>query len=388
MLKLNFTEIIEEIQTEIAEKRVNFLIGSGASYPYFPTLNNIESILTEQDLNSNDRDLVYLLYFLEVINKNIELHNLFVKRIHFVAEATEEVYKIKENYSYFVTNLVKKMSKRNARISPTRANIFTTNYDLFFEIAIDNEIAHNPSAIFNDGGSGVFNRYLSSDNYHKTVSRNGAFDNYHIELPTINLMKCHGSVNWEKGEIFKNNKIAINNNLNLLHQIERRALSINLLEAEIEKIKNFLYNPNSVSLDEFKKISEKYNKETSNFFDLYQQLMIINPEKTKFKNTLIEEHYYSMLRLLSYELERDQSILIVFGFSFADEHVRNLIKRSIYNPGLKVYIFVYRHGQKESMNNLLECRNLKNIEVIEPEDETRNMDFNYLNELIFGGFNT
>lgn len=46
MIVLNFDEIVKELQTLLTEKNINFLIGSGASVPFFPTLGNIEKILT------------------------------------------------------------------------------------------------------------------------------------------------------------------------------------------------------------------------------------------------------------------------------------------------------------------------------------------------------
>lgn len=379
---MEFQKAIEEIKTSISEKRINFLIGSGASSPYFPTLNNIEKILTEQNLTEQNKNMVYFIYFQEIIEKNKYIHDLYTRKNYDVP--SKDIFTVYHNYVSFINNIIKKMGDRNSRISPTRVNVFTTNYDLFFEIAIDKEIAQNPSAIFNDGASGVFKRYLSSDNYHKTVSRNGAFDNYHIELPTINLVKCHGSVSWEVEEVFENKKIKVDNNLQLLDQVKVAAEKVNLDLNEFEEVKAYLNNFSGE--ERFNEISNKYLAELKEFFNIYSQLMIVNPEKTKFKNTLMEEHYYSMLRLLSYELEREQSILIVFGFSFADEHIRNLVKRSVFNPALKIYIFVFKKGQKESLQKLLECSRVNNIEIIEPEDENRNIDFSYFNELLFGGF--
>ena len=64
-------------------------------------------------------------------------------------------------------------------------------------------------------------------------------------------------------------------------------------------------------------------------------------KKNKFKNTLYQEFYYQNLRQLSYELEKQNSILIVFGFSFADEHIAEIIKRACNNPTLNIYIFCW-----------------------------------------------
>src|SRR5699024_1692311 len=83
------------------------------------------------------------------------------------------------------------------------------------------------------------------------------------------------------------------------------------------------------------KLSEKIDK-----------LQIVFPTKKKFETTLIQEHYFNMLRLLSYELEKKQSLLIVFGFSFQDEHITEIVQRSLNNPSLLVIIFCFTDQDK------------------------------------------
>ncbi|WP_369944530.1 hypothetical protein [Xanthomonas medicagonis] len=71
----------------------------------------------------------------------------------------------------------------------------------------------------------------------------------------------------------------------------------------------------------------------------------MNPTKWKFHETVFEEHYYQMLRMLSFELERENSVLITFGFSFADEHILNLVKRSLSNPQLMVFVTCFNETE-------------------------------------------
>src|SRR5260221_9249952 len=54
---------------------------------------------------------------------------------------------------------------------------------------------------------------------------------------------------------------------------------------------------------------------------LFPYTTLFRSTKWKFHETVYEEHYYQMLRLLSYELEKPNAVLITFGFSFADEHI-------------------------------------------------------------------
>lgn len=376
---MDLEEVLKEIRTQLSEKNINFLIGSGASVPYFPSLGNIEKILTERQYSNSVQQLIYLHYFNEILDKNCEL----------IDDTHACEYHVTSNYRKFIKGLINIMNYRNSRISPKRANIFTTNYDMFFERAIDYEQRINTSLVFNDGGNGYFLRSLSSDNFHKTVARNGIFDNYQKELPTINLIKCHGSVNWDRTISEGQEIIVIKNNLNLLHLISESAMKIKLDNTEKAIVTEYLTTKevNETLNVKIHEIAETNWIELNEFFHMYQKLMIINPEKSKFKNTVMDEYYYSMLRLLSYELEKDQTIFIVFGFSFADEHIRNLIKRSVHNPNLRVYIFLYKHGNSKEMIDLLNSEYQKNVIIIEPTVDMPPIDLQHFSRLLFKGVN-
>ncbi|WP_112180334.1 MULTISPECIES: SIR2 family protein [Paraliobacillus] len=373
---MDINKILTELKNQIAEKNINFLIGSGASIPYFPSLGNIEKVLSEKvDDNSSIRKLIYLHYFNKVVDKNIEL----------LDETYQCEFAITPKYRVFINRLCNIMNARNSRISPKRANIFTTNYDVFFEKAIDLELKDNPSFIFNDGGSGYFTRNLNSENFHKTVSKNGVFDNYQKELSTINLIKCHGSVTWDKLIEDNEEKIEIKMRLSLLEKVRDAASNLTLTKKDQEIISDYLNLSDSEDVESnMMEIAERNKESLERFFNEYKKLMIVNPEKSKFKNTVLDEYYYSMLRLLSYELEKDQTILIVFGFSFADEHIRNLIKRSLHNPYLRVYIFVYKQGDASIIEKLLSSAQNNNVVIIEPSKDMPPIDFMEFNELLFG----
>ncbi len=44
----------------------------------------------------------------------------------------------------------------------------------------------------------IYKKYIDSSNYNRVVSYKGLNDNYIDEIPSINLIKPHGSVNWKK----------------------------------------------------------------------------------------------------------------------------------------------------------------------------------------------
>ncbi|WP_420975316.1 hypothetical protein [Bacillus thuringiensis] len=263
---MKLEEVINELHTQLSEKNINFLIGSGASVPYFPSLGNIEKVLTEREYSEPVRQLIYLNYFNEILDKNCEL----------IDDSNECEYAVTKNYRKFIRGLVNMMNYRNSRISPKRANLFTTNYDMFFERAIDYEQRINSSLILNDGGNGYFLRSLSSENFHKTVSRNGVFDNYHKELPTINLIKCHGSVNWDRTISEGQEIIEIKNHLRLLELIRKTSILIRLSGEEKEAIKQYLTEDEMDEKMDLKihEIAETNWKALDTFFNEYKKLMV------------------------------------------------------------------------------------------------------------------
>jgi len=105
----------------------------------------------------------------------------------------------------------------------------------------------------------------------------------------------------------------------------------------------------------------------------YEKLLIvINPTKEKFRFTLLNHIYYDLLRMFSNELEKENSVLFVMGFSFADEHIREIALRAANsNPTLIIYILAHSSDSKKELNGRLDaanCRN-RNIEIIAPDQK-------------------
>ncbi|MCB0486259.1 MAG: SIR2 family protein, partial [Flavobacteriaceae bacterium] len=136
-------------------------------------------------------------------------------------------------------------------------------------------------------------------------------------------------------------------------------------------------NSKIASLEEIKlaKLTEDIIK---NFWAKYKQIPIVNPEKWKFHETVFEEHYYQMLRALSYELEKQSTVFISFGFSFADEHILNLIKRSLSNDTLQLFICCFNDDEKDVMKSRFQ--KFKNVQLITIE---KSLTFTAFNEHVF-----
>lgn len=337
-------------------KNINFLIGSGASVGAIPTLAteyekdgknlSIEEILTEEKGNENLKNLIYLYFYQKVIKTGF-LEN---------TEEDSSINKVMKNYEKFLEQLIKFMYRENYQ-KEKRINIFTTNYDLFFERAVDNLIGKH-EFYFNDGSAGNITRRLSMRNYHKKVYHTGNFDNFNREIPIINLFKVHGSVSW-KYEYNEDKKII---GINVDYQDKGIECSEKFLIENISnvKIKNKINELKSEDMRELKNLGRL----------IKEKFYLIFPEKDKFEKTFFEEYYYQFLRQLSYELERKNTILIVFGFSFADEHIAEMIKRACNNPTLQIFIFCFNERSKDSiLQNLHLIEFPSNITPIIPEDK-------------------
>lgn len=133
----------------------------------------------------------------------------------------------------------------------------------------------------------------------------------------------------------------------------------------------------------------------------YQQLVMVNPRKTKFQETVLDLHFYELMRLYSNALERTSTCLMVAGFSFADEHIAQITMRAAAsNPTLLIIVFAYNKGAKNSIQENLQkggCSGNNNILILSPEDyksaqdedvlesvkELKNFDLQSVNKYVF-----
>ncbi|CIW93034.1 SIR2 family protein [Streptococcus pneumoniae] len=191
---MNSDQFLKDIQG----KNVNFLIGSGASSGLIPTLwikpieKSFEELLTSKNYDENQRKVLYFIWF-----------ELWIRKTKiFDFNASNKVH---NQYKRFVQNLIDFLNNEGFD-KPKRVNIFTSNYDTLFEMIFDKLSKENRSTYFNDGSRGFFKKFVSTENYHLKISHSGMSDSFQREIPTINLLKIHGSVTW----INSNNEIEVN----------------------------------------------------------------------------------------------------------------------------------------------------------------------------------
>lgn len=387
---MNSDQFLKDIQG----KNINFLIGSGASFGVIPTLwvqslnMSFEDLLTSSGFGENQKKVLYFIWFELWIRKTMVVN--FDK-----SDMTHKQYK------RFIQNLIDFLNNEGFD-RPKRVNIFTSNYDTLFEMIFDELSRENRLTYFNDGSRGFFKKYISTENYHLKISHSGMSDSFQREIPTINLLKIHGSVTWCN----VNNEIEVN--------IENKAFK-NLCGSsdEIkEKITGFNDNP-STSEDEKLLDPEKYeefilygsldekqlsdelaaiykvaSEKVESFYNLYKNFPVVNPTKEKFSDTVFQQHYYQLLRMLSFELEKQDSVLVVFGFSFADEHILEIVRRSIVNPKIKIYVIAFNKDAKAQIESKLGNLGGNIIEYLpsssSPDGQEIQGNFSYLNSLFDG----
>ena len=139
MNDVNFSEYdLKILQDLLVSKNVNFLLGAGASAPYFSTLNNMEDLITDignSDLESTKKEkLKNLLILFFLVLSVCDNYSLVSREDDNMT--TTLMNSILKQYTVFINIISNYMFLRNSKINPIRVNVFTTNYDLFLELDV------------------------------------------------------------------------------------------------------------------------------------------------------------------------------------------------------------------------------------------------------------
>lgn len=412
----------DQFLKDIQGKNLNFLIGAGASAGLVDTLNlselgeSFEDLYSDKELTAKQRAALDLIWFKSWIQDTL----ITKEKINNIPTNDIEGKKAFQNYKRFISNLGDFLD-REGYDKPKRANIFTTNYDSLFELAFDEVSQDQRMIYFNDGSRGFLNRYISTENFNLNISHSAMSDNFQRSIPTINLLKIHGSITWDLEEDKESNnkkiKATINNEVfkelkatadNIMNSITLKSFPIidalflhkrKLMDDEkkiaLQSLKDELNSLNEYSSnDTLANLDEKPSPMLQEFEKVYKKLQVVNPTKDKFRETVFQQNYYQLLRMLSFELEKRDSVLIVFGFSFADEHILEIVRRSLVNPYLKMYVICYDENSKVDLEKKLGSVGPNKIEFIPYTDihdggnYTPIGNFDYLNWLFDGKSNT
>ncbi|ATB68504.1 hypothetical protein SJPD1_0376 [Sulfurospirillum diekertiae] len=356
----------------IQDSNINFLFGSGMSAGYLEILGNIENLLTQLDkevfAEQKQKDLIRASilnkYFEGVIEKNINI-------LDYSSLEPEEVLSILwtlDSYKNFFKTVNQLILLRRNKLLSKQVNIFTTNIDIFLERGVE-EVGLES----NDGFGKGFKPKYDLSNFKKSIFQKSLHFDNSSEIPVFNILKIHGSLTWKR----ENQNVFFDNSLEQIQKVQttrrKSLLSVDTSKDTISSLKTKF--PKRINIRNFNTFLEEYDK-----------LSIVNPTKGKFQQTVLDQKYYDLLRIYANELERENTLLFVMGFSFADEHIKDLtIRVANSNPTLMIYIFAHTTHAKEELEQTIDIENNvknKNIAIIPPsqsEKEDKNLkdDFSY-----------
>lgn len=342
--------LVDKLKDTIQDCNINFLLGSGLSSPYLTVLGNVEKLLTELDSAELEptpkkviRASIYKRYFDSVISKNLQILN-----------GDEAAAAVLREYKNLLHCLNAILLKRKVTILSKEINLFTTNIDIFLDKALE-----QLNLQYNDGFNGRFKPTFSLSNFKISRFKKSLHYDKVAELPVFNLLKLHGSLSWETEA---NDSLIFSPDLHHVKEVgEARLTNDHLVDiaadADIGKLAQLT-------------AGKKADESTDAFLEAYDKLLIIvNPTKEKFRYTLMNQTYYELLRLYSNELEKENTVLFVMGFSFADEHIREITVRAANsNPTLMIYVIAHTSKSKAQIDAALGPTSIRNnnVQIIAP----------------------
>lgn len=321
------------IRNEIISKffladNLNFLMSNGCSYYAGSKQINEENkesecakILTDFEFeNDIDKTIQKRVNELAKERPELALDKLFefkmlfestlpnyeiAKEINVLIEKFKEAF-IKQfvlniNYSqnHLHKSFLKRLLSRDSKL--TKPNIFTLNYDLLFEMT-----AEKLGIFVNNGFTGFHERAFYPSAYQV---------DYHLKNPdgakrinkSLNLYKLHGSLSWYE---------------------DANKPPYGIGERQIIPVDGKI------------------------LFDDIKHDTIIYPVQSKKKHSL-DLPYSEMLRQFVEALNKHNSVLVIAGYSFLDEHINDIIANAIANPDFNLLIFSFDEEIQNNKSNFL-----------------------------------
>lgn len=342
---------------------LNFLIGSGASRPFLGVLGKIEEWLAkvsnDNSLSDDQRKLFLASVYRSYCQKAI-IGNL-------TKTPNDKYEDAKKAYADLLSSLNEIVNRRGTRLISKQINLFTTNVDTLIENA-----AESLAIEFNDGFRGSVNQVFDESNFRKTIGKASLHFQSVAELPVFNLYKMHGSINWKRlGDDRIGNDYQLNR-VNTINVEMGKIAADGFVETEYDDagvMKPYEYD-DLLDKVKAKAATLKDFAVYDSFLSAYENLIMVNPTKHKFQETVMDMHFYELMRLYSNSLEKENSILFVMGFSFADEHIAKLTMRAAdSNPTLQVVIFSFSDAEEVSFKKNLHFTDSalnSNVTIITP----------------------
>src|SRR5690554_549390 len=209
----------EKLKKILDSAHINFLIGSGASRDYLKTLGSIETLLSESNKQlalhpSDEESLINYSIKHKYISDCVEGNLTFLDLNDQLTKKESEFSKTYESYNTFINAVNTIIIRRKTNVINRQVNLFTTNMDLFLDSVLERNNMN-----FNDGFSGRMKPIYSTSNYKKAIYQTSSHYDNISEMPTYNLFKLHGSVNWKKENILRDEKIIYDQKLSALAEL-------------------------------------------------------------------------------------------------------------------------------------------------------------------------
>ena len=266
-----------DIQGKKFKNNIEFFLG--ALYNLFSFYESTGQVQKDDNGNINEeisKDEAVKLY--QIIKK---ARNFMVQQCLNEKSRNDELDKdLIDLYKKFYRKLLYRPSNLN------KPNIFTTNYDLYSEIALDDLGIHYVNG-FSGGIKKYFNptifNYALAEKMDLSQSKWSVIDNF------VYLYKIHGSLNW----------IQDNDESKLFGVRE-------IQEAKFEVLEN-------------------------------KEVIMIYPTPLK-QNSSMGSPYSDLFREFQKKLMQNNNILVSIGYSFKDEHINNLIYQAFTIPSFRLII--------------------------------------------------
>lgn len=342
----------ERLRTIVQDSHLSFLIGAGTPSSFFGLLGNVEDALTELSESTADDDVktivrasIQAYFFDSVLVPNVK-----------VVDRHADTKGVLTSYAEFLRTVNRILLKRHSSILAKQASIFTTNVDLVFEVAME-----QMGIDFSDGFSGKIRPRFDLGDFNTIRLRMASRFEQRSEMPVFNLVKLHGSAGWRQetrspGRI----DIIFDHGLTVVAEVQEA-----LAAARDDLIS--IGEPAEVNAAALvaKASPGLASPAVHDFMAAYKKLGIVNPDKQKFATTVLNETYYELIRRFANEMEKENSVLFVHGFSFRDEHLRDVVLRAARaNPTLQVIVFCYSRADRAEYQKLIPDIDVKNSNVL------------------------
>lgn len=110
-----------------------------------------------------------------------------------ILDRDQSAGEVLHSYARFLRTLNRILTKRNSSLLAKQVNVFTTNIDMVFEVALE-----QLGIDYSDGFSGKIRPRFDLGDFNTLRFRTGSRYEHQSEVPVFNLVKLHGSAAWRQ----------------------------------------------------------------------------------------------------------------------------------------------------------------------------------------------